>query len=471
MSVAEVYHAVGFGPFQWWMFAICGFGYMADAAEVGVISFLGHACSREWPATGQLAEERLVMVVFVGEFVGSFIWGPVADLFGRKKAFVCSNLIMVLFITLSACMPSFNSVVACQGMVGVGISGMVVPFDTLAESVEERHSTVLTFAISGFWVFGTVHSNALAAVVYPHTGENGWRWLLLFSIWPIIVACIGGFAMPESPVWLVEMGREEEAIKALQYAADMNGRDLGDVRLVVNEATECNVLEFCDEDLRLKTFLLVLVSVLGMVGYYGAALASPLLFRTKGGRIDHLEALFSSSGELVGWLAAAAFSHCFSPIRSLALCCFMATLGCCCIFDSLGPGWFQVGANELGLSAFVTRAAAMGISCAFYVVLPPAYPTHIRSTAHSILFGFGRIGGFLATSWPKGVNRRTMMTFYAAANLLNTLLTTVFALQITARPSARGRSHECMRCPCFDLYESQRGKRPCETINTQILTI
>lgn len=330
---------------------------------------------------------------------------------------------------------------------------------------------MLTFAISGFWVFGTVHSNALAAVVYPLTGENGWRWLLLFSIWPIIVACIGGFAMPESPVWLVEMGRQEEAIEALQYAANMNGRPLGNVRLLVNEATECNVLEFCDKDYRLKTFLLALVSVFGLFGYYGAALASPLLFRTKGGRIDHLEALFCSSGELVGALAAAAFSHCFSPIRSLALCSFLATLGCCGIFDSLGPGWFQVGANELGLSAFVTRAGVMGTTCALFVVIPPAYPTHIRSTAHSILFGFGRIGGFLATSWPKGVNRRTMMTFYAAANLLNMLLATAFAFQITARPSSRIKSQDSMRCPCFDLYESQKGKRPIETINTQILTI
>merc|ERR1712137_441134 len=148
-------------------------------------------------------------------------------------------------------------------------------------------------------------------------------------------------------------------------------------------------------------------------------------------------------------LAAAGFSYHFSPVRSLAICSFMATLGCFCVFDSLGPGWLQVGASELGLSAFVTRAGVMGATSALFVVIPPAYPTHIRATAHSILFGFARIGGFLATSWPKGVTRRTMMTFYAAANLLNTLIAACFALQITARPS-RGKRRDSSRCPCYE---------------------
>ena len=66
-----------------------------------------------------------------------------------------------------------------------------------------------------------MYVNGLAWVALK---ELGWRWLVGLSAIPVALAMFSFPWLPESPHWLMTVGREEEAKLILQRAAILNGR-------------------------------------------------------------------------------------------------------------------------------------------------------------------------------------------------------------------------------------------------------
>eukprot|EP00747_Dinoflagellata_sp_TGD_P031066 gnl/TRDRNA2_/TRDRNA2_135048_c0_seq1.p1 gnl/TRDRNA2_/TRDRNA2_135048_c0~~gnl/TRDRNA2_/TRDRNA2_135048_c0_seq1.p1 ORF type:complete len:470 (-),score=55.39 gnl/TRDRNA2_/TRDRNA2_135048_c0_seq1:335-1744(-) len=302
VTLAEAYDRVGFGRYQARLFIVCGFGFMSDSIEVGLVTALQEEARVEWPDVRGVELAMLTTVVFVGELLGAIIWGPLADRMGRKRAFLASNLAIISFGVLSAAAPSFWWLTALRGLVGVAIGGIIIPFDNLSESVSERHSAPLGFAIEYWWTLGTLYINGLAAVVLQ-APWGGWRSLVLLSCvplvlaclgyfvldesptWllscvPLVLACLGYFVLDESPTWLLDVGREAEALAVVQKAAAYNGKDLGDAIALVpyERESEPSFRDLFSPELRRRTISLSLIWALGLFGFYGASLANPYIF-------------------------------------------------------------------------------------------------------------------------------------------------------------------------------------------------
>ena len=82
-SLDEALAMVGFGKFQGLMLAYGGVGYIADAMEIMILSFIGAAVEAEWHLSP--GEKSLIStVVFAGMLVGSYICGVISDTYGRK---------------------------------------------------------------------------------------------------------------------------------------------------------------------------------------------------------------------------------------------------------------------------------------------------------------------------------------------------------------------------------------------------
>ena len=62
-----------------------------------------------------------------------YFWGPVADIFGRRKAFIGAASIISAAGLASGLAPSYAWLLALRGLVGFGLGGSSVPFDLLAE--------------------------------------------------------------------------------------------------------------------------------------------------------------------------------------------------------------------------------------------------------------------------------------------------------------------------------------------------
>lgn len=142
-------------------------------------------------------------------------------------------------------------------------------------------------------------------------------------------------------------------------------------------------------------------------------MASGFLFES-GGTMDYTEVLFTSFGEIVGTTAVLLASFRISAATVQPWCYLLSCLGCI----GVAVAKLFSGSNILiAVLAFLVRAGCMGGTAATWVLTPAAFPTHIRSTAHSLLFAWGSVGSLLATLWPSKTSATVIMGTYAVANL------------------------------------------------------
>lgn len=82
-TVDEALTSMGFGKFQYLVFAYAGLGVFAEAMEVMILSFIGPAVKSEWELSPS-EESLLTTVVFAGNLIGAYLWGLISDNYGRK---------------------------------------------------------------------------------------------------------------------------------------------------------------------------------------------------------------------------------------------------------------------------------------------------------------------------------------------------------------------------------------------------
>ncbi|KAG1862753.1 D-xylose-proton symporter [Suillus subalutaceus] len=211
-----------------------------------------------------------VSTLLLAACVGANVNGPVCDKIGRKVDIICNVVIFLLGSSLQAGATSPVYLFAGRAVAGLAIGSLthVVPM-YLAEisSAKIRGSLVslqqlaITFGILvSYWIaYGTSHiGGTRCAPDIPYTGAllNGrptfdpytdvppggctgqtqasWRVPLAFQIFPALCLGIGMLFMPYSPRWLVERGREEEALEELSRLR----RKPADNRLVHTEFLE-----------------------------------------------------------------------------------------------------------------------------------------------------------------------------------------------------------------------------------------
>ncbi len=99
---------LGFGFFHILLLLINGTALLSDAIEVLSISFVLPVLNDpEEFGVGDSEEAVLSSIIFVGMLFGSYIWGSLADIVGRRTTIVCSLTVSAIFGILSAFSPWF----------------------------------------------------------------------------------------------------------------------------------------------------------------------------------------------------------------------------------------------------------------------------------------------------------------------------------------------------------------------------
>ena len=162
-----------------------------------------------------------VASVFIGSIMGGIIGGKLSDMFGRKRILILIGFCFLLSAFLTAFADSifvFN-IGRLIGGVGIGIAICIVGV-YLAEIAPARmrgrivslNQLVITFGILISYVVGwacsTIGDQAWQQSI-------GWRWAFGIQAIPSIVFLLALVQIPESPRWLVQQGRSDEAWRIL----------------------------------------------------------------------------------------------------------------------------------------------------------------------------------------------------------------------------------------------------------------
>jgi len=252
----EVLNEIGCGPFQ-------VFVYISLILSVisGLISFVCAQilpsilkCDDEWDAD---ILKYLPLLAGMGALVGSVISGIIADIYGRKKSLILSNIVLAALMIGSAFVPNSQTLSKLVFFIGCGAGGsLLTPIVYIVEVFPCRLRGAAVFCIYGCGLVGNMISLGIGLAV----ASEGWKvWLGVNAIFPIL-ASFCSICMPESPLFqLSERESAKNAIGTLQLAVRLNKRYLPIGRLLSREAEKRGNPISAFQSKMIKTTLLLLV--------------------------------------------------------------------------------------------------------------------------------------------------------------------------------------------------------------------
>lgn len=193
---------------HWGMAALLALALIIDIMKPASLGFVTPGMRAEYQV-GKAMVAWLPLAALTGTVLGSFLWGALADIYGRRAAILLSSIV---FIGTSICgaMPDFWWNVFMCLMMGMGAGGMLpVAYALLAEIMPTRHRGWMLVLIGGIGaVGGYFAASFLSELLQP---EFGWRimWFLNLPTGLILVAMSP--LLPESARFLQQMGRGAEA--------------------------------------------------------------------------------------------------------------------------------------------------------------------------------------------------------------------------------------------------------------------
>jgi len=386
------------GRTQCKLLLICGLSFCSDAAEVTFLSYVTEVLRCDWNLTSN-QESLITSAVFAGMVVGAPIWGWISDHHGRRMAFLLSSLVITIFGFATAFSQGFWHLVLARAIVGVGVAGLPVGFDILAEALPSEHRGSFLMYIEYFWTLGSIYVNLTAWAMLE---RYGWRVFTCMAALPTLIAsAAGAWMLPESPRWLVDMDREEEAAKIVKKWATDNGENMLGLNLKKNDSRteDVSVLDLCRRSaLRWKTIAHGLVWFGFGVGYYGVVMLLPRIFRKSDENVasscdlsfDNKDLVIASTCEILGVFIATYTID--NPGRVPTQGFSYIATGIC----SFLLGFRDLGHIFLIMVACVGRCAAMLASCATWVQCPELFPTTVRGEAHALMNLMSKVGAFLA---------------------------------------------------------------------------
>ncbi|XP_048225384.1 synaptic vesicle glycoprotein 2B isoform X1 [Perognathus longimembris pacificus] len=227
----------GHGRFQWALFFVLGLALMADGVEIFVVSFALPSAEKDMCLSSS-KKGMLGMIVYLGMMAGAFILGGLADKLGRKRVLSISLAINASFASLSSFVQGYGAFLFCRLISGIGIGGALpIVFAYFSEflSREKRGEHLSWLGI--FWMTGGLYASVMAWSIIPHYGWgfsmgtnyhfHSWRVFVIVCALPCAVSSIALKFMPESPRFLLEMGKHDEAWMILKQVHDTNMRAKG----------------------------------------------------------------------------------------------------------------------------------------------------------------------------------------------------------------------------------------------------
>lgn len=197
--------------------AMGGFLFGYDLAIFsGAVIFLEKAFRLSSAGLGFAAGSAIL-----GCIAGAIAAVGVADRLGRNNAFFIAAATFAVSAVMTAVAGTFAVFCAfrCVGGVGVGLASVVSPMyiaEVSPARIRGRLVTLNQFAI----VIGAIASIVVAYILASYVSDRtSWRWMFASECVPIVGFAIALPLIPQSPRWLLQKDRVEEASRVLTRIA------------------------------------------------------------------------------------------------------------------------------------------------------------------------------------------------------------------------------------------------------------
>lgn len=149
----------------------------------------------------------------LGAAVGALIGGEAADRFGRKAAFLMDMAIIAAGAACAALAHDSVPILLGQFLIGIGIGiDFPVSGSYVSELMPRTSRSRMVVATISLQSVGMLLGAVIAIALLSHTTDHAvWRPIVAASGVMAIVFLLLRLGLPESPRWLIERGRGDEA--------------------------------------------------------------------------------------------------------------------------------------------------------------------------------------------------------------------------------------------------------------------
>lgn len=376
----------------WIMAILLTFGGFFDGYAIGLIGALGPGLfkAKIFTATtvsffGFTGFASFVAALFAGFFVSTLLVSYIADHFGRRAIFAYSLLWFGIANFIMACMDTANGVNFWRFIAALGVGLELVTVDAYLSELVPKKSRGAAFAFL----------QAMSAIAFLVTyflswkftptqifGYDGWRWVAWIGSVAAVVIWWIRLGLPESPRWLAQQGRLEEAERVM---ADIERRVEADYGRPLpapepphyQDPRKGSIMEIFSPRYLKRTIMLMLFNFFQTVGFYGFVAWTPTLLIAKGIHVTQsleystiinvaavafplLIMLFADKLErkwhaCLSCLAIAVFGVWFAQVDSTWA---LIVLGACL---SMSTQWLSYGLHNYQAELYPTRIRARGV--------------------------------------------------------------------------------------------------------------
>jgi MFS transporter, putative metabolite:H+ symporter len=215
---------------QWKLICTANVADLLDFFDFFLIGYVTAALTKEWSLTyGQGG--AILLASGLGAVPGAFIWGWLGDRIGRRTVFIWSAVtislatgIMVFTPGPSALVPGWLFLVFFRVFVGIGNAGIfTIDLPLVQEFIPAYKRGWVSALVTTLLPGGGMLAGLVASWLLPIIG---WRYLFLVGLSPLVLVFMIRYWVPESPRWLIRMGRHEEARRSLAWALMIDPKEI-----------------------------------------------------------------------------------------------------------------------------------------------------------------------------------------------------------------------------------------------------
>lgn len=331
-------------------------GWTLDAFDFFLMVFMFADISRDLHASDQLVSSAVFLTLAMRP-VGAFLFGRLADRWGRKPALMWDVLAYSLLEAASGFAPTMSSLLVVRALFGIAMGG---EWGIGAALTMETIPPEARGAVSGLLQIGYPAGYLLAAIAnYTLYDSLGWRGMFLLGVLPGLLAFFIRRGVGESPAW----------------AARRDG------------AAAAGFLQVLAVHWRIALYGIVLMTAFNLFSH-GSQDAYPSYFLKREHHFDtHLTSLLtaiSMVGAICGGLACGALSQRLGRRRAILTAALLSL--------PLIPMWaFGTTPLMLGAGAFLMQVAVQGAWGVIPAHLNELSPPEIRATFPGLVYQLGNL--------------------------------------------------------------------------------
>jgi MFS transporter, putative metabolite:H+ symporter len=334
-----------------------------------------------------------IAALFTGLFIGTMFFTRAADRFGRRTVFTYSLVWYCIATLVMAFQYTPGGINLWRLIAGIGIGVELVTVDTFISELVPKRARGKTFAIQQSIGFIPVPLVALLAWQLNPTapfGLSGWRWVVIIGSVGALIVWFVRLKLPESPRWLAQQGRIDEADRVMsaieaKVAAECGGTLPAPEPPVVEDPRAGKLSEIFNPTYRSRTIMLSVANFCQTIGFYGFANWVPTLLIAKGIHVSQtLEYSFIIAFAYpIFPLISTLFADRIERKWQVCLSCIgIAVFGVAFSFQSGAVPLIIIGTLQTMMNAWLSFSA--------HNYQSELFPTRIRATAVGFVYSWSR---------------------------------------------------------------------------------